>query len=82
MQRRCALHQFDNLHSLASNCEFTLIGCCALQKIPVPLNGDESAVRKYADEVEALKRKVRSLSQLLHLHSYALCCALSPDLRF
>lgn len=30
----------------------------AMQKIHVPLNGDESAIKKYASEVEALKRKV------------------------
>ncbi|EIE21575.1 hypothetical protein COCSUDRAFT_66951 [Coccomyxa subellipsoidea C-169] len=29
-----------------------------LKRIPVPLNGDEAAVSKYANEVEALKRKV------------------------
>lgn len=29
------------------------------QKIPVPLNGDEGAVSKYALEVESLKKKVR-----------------------
>lgn len=30
-----------------------------LQKIPVPLNGDEAAVSKFVNEVEALKQKVR-----------------------
>lgn len=29
-----------------------------MKNIPVPLNGDESAIRKYADDVEALKKKV------------------------
>ena len=42
--------------------------CCPMQSIPVPLNGDESAIRKYADDVEALKKKVNmpcSLSSML-----------------
>ena len=39
----------------------------SLQKIPVPLNGDEGAVRKYAEEVEALKRKASVASHLLLL---------------
>lgn len=29
-----------------------------MKKIHVPLNGDESAIKKYASEVEALKRKI------------------------
>lgn len=43
--------------------------CCAsdgpsyaVQNINVPLGGDAAAVQKYADEVEALKKKVKSLA--------------------
>ena len=32
----------------------------AVQKIPVPLNGDDVAVSKYATEIESLKKKVRA----------------------
>ena len=31
---------------------------CLIQKIPVPLAGDKAAVKKYAADMEALKRKV------------------------
>ena len=33
---------------------------CAAQNIPIPLTGDDAAVKKYAAEVEALKKKVRA----------------------
>jgi hypothetical protein len=33
--------------------------CLRVQKIPVPMNGDEAAVSKYALEVEGLKKKAR-----------------------
>ena len=37
----------------------------ALQDIPLPLKGDDAAVKKFAQKVEALKRKVRRNSQEL-----------------
>ena len=41
-----------------SQAEAELVG--ALQDIPLPLKGDDAAVKKFAQKVEALKRKVRS----------------------
>ena len=35
-----------------------------LQNIKAPLNGDDAAIRKYAQEMEALRKKVRSSSSL------------------
>ena len=31
-----------------------------LQNIVIPLDGDDAAIKKYAQQVEALKQKVRS----------------------
>jgi hypothetical protein len=33
-----------------------------LQNIKAPLNGDDAAIRKYAQEMEALRKKVRTSS--------------------
>lgn len=44
-------------HSLAPLRQHLMLEC-SVQSIPLPLNGDEGAIRKYADSVEALKRKV------------------------
>ena len=51
-------------------CPLRQLMCCPVQNIPVPLNGDESAIRKYADDVEALKKKVStpcSLQSSIHV---------------
>lgn len=49
-----------------------------LQNIDVPLAGDAAAIQKYADEVEALKKKVMS-SRLLAILRLALAACQHVD---
>ena len=46
-----------------------------LQNIDIPLEGDDAAIKKYASQVEALKRKVRSVLR----SAYAVCCSAAPN---
>lgn len=45
-------------------CSITTSVSWCLQNIKAPLNGDDAAIRKYAQEMEALRKKVRSSSSL------------------
>jgi hypothetical protein len=45
----------------------TVLRC--MQNIKAPLNGDEAAIRKYAQEMEALRKKVRSGSVFVQCSS-------------